>query len=71
MHFIMPNTTYKPISKIHVLAMARHAGLAIQDDQVFYLNDLASEKELLAFARLIERAIRAEESAAAGAMTAV
>lgn len=56
----MPNSTYKPISKIHILAMARHAGLAIQDDNAFFLNDLASEKELLAFARLIERAICAD-----------
>jgi hypothetical protein len=58
MHCIMPNSTTKYISKIHILAMARHAGLAIQDDNKFFLNDLASEKELLTFARLIERSIR-------------
>jgi len=58
MHCIMANTTSKSISKIHILAMARRAGLAIQDDNKFFLNDLASEKELLTFARLIEQAIR-------------
>ena len=56
-------TNHKPINKIHILAMARHAGLAIQDDNAFFLNDLASEKELLAFARLIERAIHQDHGA--------
>jgi len=55
----MTNSSCKHISKLHILAMARHAGLAFQDDNNFFLNDLASEKELVAFARLLERAVRA------------
>jgi len=58
-HCIMTNSSCKHISKLHILAMARHAGLAFQDDNNFFLNDLASEKELVAFARLLERAVRA------------
>ena len=57
-HCIMNNSS-KHLSKLHILAMARHAGLAFQDDNNFFLNDLASEKELVAFARLLERAVRA------------
>lgn len=63
----MTTPNHKSLSKIHVLAMARHAGLAIQDDKVFFLNDLASEKELLAFARLLERAVRGERETQAAA----
>ncbi|WP_420474529.1 hypothetical protein [Noviherbaspirillum sp. ST9] len=51
----MPTTT-KALNKIHIIAMARHAGLAFQDADAIFLNDLAGEKEVLAFARLIERA---------------
>lgn len=51
-------TAVKTLNKMHIIAMARHAGLVIQDDNAVYLNDLAGEKELIAFARLIERAAR-------------
>lgn len=56
----MSNAHPKSISKMHILAMARHAGLAFQDKNDVFLNDLATEKELVAFARLLERAIHAE-----------
>jgi hypothetical protein len=49
-------TTTKALNKIHIIAMARHAGLAFQDADAIFLNDLAGEKEVLAFARMIERA---------------
>lgn len=52
-------TNTKSLNKIHIIAMARHAGLVIQDADAIFLNDLAGEKELLAFARMIERAAQA------------
>lgn len=49
-------TSTKALNKIHIIAMARHAGLAFQDADAIFLNDLAGEKEVLAFARMIEHA---------------
>lgn len=37
-----------------ILALAHHAKLMIVDGEVAYLNDMATEKELLAFVRLLE-----------------
>lgn len=37
-----------------ILALATQAKLMIVDGEVAYLNDMATEKELLAFVRLLE-----------------
>ena len=47
----------KPLHKIHLIAMARHAGLVVQEGQAVFVNDLAGEKEVIAFARMVERTV--------------
>ena len=41
------------LKREEILALAQQAKLVILDGKISYLNDLATEKELLAFARLL------------------
>lgn len=42
------------LKREEILALAHQAKLMIVDGDVAYLNDIATDKELLAFARLLE-----------------
>lgn len=42
------------LKREEILALAHQAKLMIVDGDVAYLNDMATEKELLAFVRLLE-----------------
>lgn len=42
------------LKREEILAMAHEAKLMIVDGGISYMNDMATDKELLAFARLIE-----------------
>lgn len=42
------------LKREEILAMAHEAKLMIVDGDISYMNDMATDKELLAFARLIE-----------------
>lgn len=44
----------KELKRDEILALARQAKLMIVDGGTYYLNDMATDKELLAFARLLE-----------------
>lgn len=47
-------TATHELKRDEILALAQQAKLVIVDGRISYLNDLATEKELLAFARLLE-----------------
>lgn len=42
------------LKREEILALARQAKLMIADGDSYYVNDMATDKELLAFARLLE-----------------
>jgi hypothetical protein len=42
------------LKRTDILAMAQQAKLMIPDGDVCYLNDMATDKELIAFVRLLE-----------------
>lgn len=44
----------KELKRDEILALARQAKLMVVDGGAYYLNDMATDKELLAFARLLE-----------------
>ena len=44
-----------------ILELAHQAKLMIADGGVFYMNDMATDKELLTFARLLEAKCQHEE----------
>jgi len=50
----MNATDPKPLGRSEILAFAHQARLLIKDGDDCYLNDLATEKELVTFVRLIE-----------------
>ena len=47
-------TPHKELKRDEILALAQQARLMIADGDISYLNDMATDKELLAFARLLE-----------------
>lgn len=47
-------TQHKELKRDEILALAHQARLMIADGDISYLNDMATDKELLAFARLLE-----------------
>jgi len=47
-------TQQKELKREEILELAHQAKLMIIDGEISYLNDMATDKELLAFARLIE-----------------
>lgn len=47
-------TPSNELRRDEILALAREAKLLMVDGKVSYLNDMATDKELLAFARLLE-----------------
>lgn len=44
----------KELKREEILALARQAKLMVVDGGSYYLNDMATDRELLAFARLLE-----------------
>jgi hypothetical protein len=53
----------KEIKRDEILALAHRARLMIRDGSLAYLNDRATDKELIAFARLLEAALQQQETA--------
>jgi hypothetical protein len=47
-------TLISPLKRAEILCLAAQAKLMIEDGTRYCLNDLASEKELMRFARLME-----------------
>jgi hypothetical protein len=45
---------HKELKRDEILALAHQAKLMITDGDISYMNDMATDKELLAFARLLE-----------------
>lgn len=52
----MSNQT-RPLKQEEILTLARQAKLMILDGRACYLNDRATEKELIAFVRFVEAAL--------------
>lgn len=50
----MKVTHQELLKRDEILAMAQEAKLMIVDGGISYMNDMATDKELLTFARLIE-----------------
>lgn len=50
----MKVTHQELLRREEILALAQEAKLMIVDGGISYMNDMATDKELLAFARLIE-----------------
>ena len=44
-----------------ILNLAHQAKLMVEDGGMYYLNDIATDKELLTFARLIQSALQQSE----------
>jgi len=48
----------KQLNRNQIITLARQSKLMIEDGDACYLNDMAKEKELFAFVRLVENAVR-------------
>lgn len=47
-------THHHDLKREEILALAHEAKLMIHDGDMSYMNDMATDKELMAFARLLE-----------------
>lgn len=56
------NTYSRPLKREEILTLASQAKLLIVDGDACYLNDRASDKELVALVRLIESALAGASS---------
>lgn len=53
----MMSTDTKILTREEILALAQQARLMLVDGDVCYLNDMATERELISLVRLVESAL--------------
>lgn len=60
------NTDTKILTREEILALAQQAKLMLVDGDMCYLNDMATEKELISMVRLVESALKQTASSIKG-----
>ncbi|MDB5772126.1 MAG: hypothetical protein V7606_614 [Burkholderiales bacterium] len=56
--FLLMNTDMKLLKREEILTLAQEAKLMLVDGDACYLNDMATDKELISLVRLIESALK-------------
>lgn len=54
----MNNTDMKLLKREEILALAQEAKLMLVDGDACYLNDMATDRELISLVRLVEAALK-------------